>query len=130
MNYSINCKNAPRKAFLEALMPSILAQLGLTNSDKYLYITVESDSADAGMAVEVFGDYGIAMKTGMTVTELAVTLCHEMVHVRQMVVGLLKNGNTWRGKVYPADTDYLILPWEVQAFSRQEIIFRRAFASL
>jgi hypothetical protein len=49
--------------------------------------------------------------------------------VRQMALGLLKteNGaNYWRGKRYTPRTKYLDMPWEVDAFSKQELIFRRA----
>jgi hypothetical protein len=60
---------------------------------------------------------------------MGVTLAHEMVHVRQMAKGILKveNGvNYWRGKKYGKKTKYLDMPWEQDAFSKQELIFRRA----
>ena len=34
--------------------------------------------------------------------------------------------NIWRGKKYTKKTKYLNMPWELDAFSRQEIVFRRA----
>jgi hypothetical protein len=53
-----------------------------------------------------------------------------MVHVAQMAKGKLKtakNGSAvWCGKQYSKRTKYLNMPWEVDAFSKQEIIFRRA----
>jgi hypothetical protein len=54
-----------------------------------------------------------------------------MVHVKQMAKGTLKstkNGTTiWAGKKYSKKTEYLSMPWEIEAFSRQELILRRAF---
>jgi hypothetical protein len=62
--------------------------------------------------------------------ELALALSHEMVHVKQMAKGQLKGASRgaqmWMGKRYPASTPYLDRPWEVEAFSRQELIMRRA----
>jgi hypothetical protein len=61
--------------------------------------------------------------------DLGVTLAHEMVHVRQLAKGMLRveGGNKWwMGKKYSKRTKYLDMPWELDAFSRQEILFRRA----
>jgi hypothetical protein len=66
----------------------------------------------------------------MKLKEIGLTLAHEMVHVAQMAKGKLKtakNGSAvWCGKQYSKRTKYLNMPWEVDAFSKQEIIFRRA----
>jgi hypothetical protein len=46
-----------------------------------------------------------------------------------MAKGFLKskNGyNYWCGKKYSKRTKYLDMPWEQDAFGRQEIIFRKA----
>jgi hypothetical protein len=46
-----------------------------------------------------------------------------------MAKGILKveNGvSYWRGKKYSKKTKYLDMPWEQDAFSKQELIFRRA----
>jgi hypothetical protein len=59
------------------------------------------------------------------------TLAHELVHVKQMAKGILKstkNGSQiWAGKKYSKRTKYLDRPWEIEAFSKQELILRRAF---
>ena len=59
------------------------------------------------------------------------TLAHELVHVKQLAKGVLKQGaryTTWAGKKYSnKTTPYLDMPWEIQAFSQQELILRRAF---
>ena len=61
--------------------------------------------------------------------EMGTTLAHEMVHVKQIARGYLKtiNGvNYWMGKRVHGRTKYLNKPWEIEAFSKQELIFRRA----
>jgi hypothetical protein len=60
---------------------------------------------------------------------MGLTLAHEMIHVQQMARGILKTVkgiNYWRGRKYSKKTKYLDMPWEIGAFSRQEIIFRRS----
>jgi hypothetical protein len=38
-----------------------------------------------------------------------------------------KNGDQiWAGKRYSKNTAYLSRPWEIEAFSKQELILRRA----
>jgi hypothetical protein len=61
--------------------------------------------------------------------DLGVTLAHELTHVAQFAKGQLKptaKGRLWKGKFYKANHPYLDQPWEIQAFSKQEIVFRRA----
>jgi hypothetical protein len=61
--------------------------------------------------------------------DMGVTLAHEMVHVKQLAKGTLKVKNGvkyWCGKRYSKNAKYLNTPWELEAFARQEILFRRA----
>jgi hypothetical protein len=39
---------------------------------------------------------------------------------------LTPKGKRWKGKYYGSKTRYLDQPWEIDAFSKQELIFRRA----
>lgn len=60
---------------------------------------------------------------------LGITLGHEMTHVKQLASGILvegKNHYTWCGKRYKKNTPYLDQPWELQAYAKQEVLFRRA----
>ena len=62
---------------------------------------------------------------------LGVTLAHEMVHVKQLAKGTLKTVkgvSYWNGRRYSKRTKYLDQPWEIEAFSKQELLFRRAIA--
>jgi hypothetical protein len=62
--------------------------------------------------------------------EMATTLAHEMVHVKQLAKGQMRflpnEARIWKGKKYTKKTKYLDMPWELDAFSKQEILLRRA----
>jgi len=68
--------------------------------------------------------------TKFSLINMATTLAHEMVHVRQLAKGQLKylprEAKLWMGRRYTSKTRYLDQPWEQDAFARQEIIVRRA----
>lgn len=92
---------------------------------------MESDCAQLGLTVDMAGiGYMIVLKSSQSIKGLGLSLAHEMVHVRQMAKGIMKDtGNgtkIWAGKEYSKDTLYLDQPWELDAFARQEIILRRA----
>lgn len=134
MQYQIKSRSKNIKKFFEFLMPSLIKQLGLQNSKKFVLVEVSKSAGDGndGMTVPLNGldAYVISIKPAKW-QEMGVTLAHEMVHVKQLAKGILKSENGkkyWRGKVYRKNTRYLDLPWEVEAFSKQELIFRRAIS--
>jgi hypothetical protein len=119
------------KRFIEAVLPSMLTQLGLNSSRKFLMIKVDRDLRDHGTTVPMTGidTVLVVLKPKRNRLELGVTLAHELVHVRQLAKGILKitpRGKKWCGKFYSRRTPYLDQPWEQEAFARQEIVFRRA----
>ena len=120
-------------------MPSIINQLGLTNCRKALLVKITSDTP-AGMEgatlyMEFADCYLVLIKPAkrLSITSLlnlATTLAHEMVHVKQLAKGQLKylpkDQKIWMGKTYTKKTAYLDQPWELDAFAKQEIILRKA----
>jgi hypothetical protein len=119
------------RRFIEAVLPSMLTQLGLDSSRKFLMIKVDRELTDHGTTVPMTGidTVLVVLKPKRNRLELGITLAHELVHVRQLAKGILKitpQGKKWRGKFYSRRTPYLDQPWEQEAFARQEIIFRRA----
>jgi hypothetical protein len=132
MEYVVESKNSKYKKWVEALLPSMIKQLGLVNSRKTVLITVEScDSEGATYPLDPINSYVVVIKPGK-LKDIGITLAHEMAHVRQMSKGILKvvNGiNYWKGKRYTKKTKYLDQPWEQDAFAKQEIVFRRAIES-
>jgi hypothetical protein len=126
------CGSKRNKKFVEAILPSMITQLGLDSSRKAVVVQIEDDgTANMGstIPVDVLDSYIVVVKPHRKLKDIGFTLAHEMVHVRQMAKGILKsvkNGHTWAGKRYSNKTKYLDMPWEQDAFARQEIIFRRA----
>ncbi len=128
------------KKIVEALLPSMIKQLNLENCKKALLIKVTKDienNAD-GCSIDMakmFDCYLVLVQPSRSVGHFGETLAHEMVHVKQMAKGQLKTKSptnvSWCGKKYnPAKTAYLNQAWEVEAFSRQALIFRRAWESI
>ena len=122
---------AKTKRYIEGLLPSMLSQLSLTRSRQLLHIIVDRDIEHTGQTVPLSGidTVLVVLKPTRNWVDLGVTLAHELTHVAQFAKGQLKptaKGRTWKGKFYKANHPYLDQPWEIQAFARQEIIFRRA----
>jgi hypothetical protein len=126
------CGSRRNKKFVEAILPSIITQLGLDSSRKALVVQIENDGTDnmgSTIPVDALDSYIVVVKPHRKLKDIGFTLAHEMVHVRQMAKGILKsvkNGHTWAGKRYSNKTKYLDQPWEQDAFARQEILFRKA----
>ena len=130
MEFLVETRSVKKRKFIEAILPSMIKQLKLENSKKVLLVRVANECDGQGMTMPLNGldAYVIVVKPGWF-ADMGATLAHEMVHVRQMAKGILKveNGvNYWRGKKYSKKTKYLDMPWEQDAFSKQELIFRRA----
>lgn len=134
MEFKVEARSVKKRKFIEAILPSIIAQLGLTNSRKAVLIRLERDCEGMGVTVPVdcIDSYVVVIRATMCLKELGLTLAHEMVHVRQMAKGILrsvKGTYYWAGKRYTKRTKYLEQPWERDAFARQEIVFRTAIDS-
>lgn len=123
--------NPKAKAFIEAVLPSMIEQLKLTKSKKLLHVMLDPDLDDHGTTVPFtgLGTYLIVLKPTRDFIALGTTLAHELTHVAQFAKGILQvtpKGKRWRGKFYGRNVPYLNQPWEIQAFSKQELIMRRA----
>jgi hypothetical protein len=139
MEYKIESSNARIRKFLESLMPSFIEQLGLTNSKRAVLVKVtkdlDKDFQGATMNIEVADCMIVLIKppkrlTPMRLMDMSSTLAHEMVHVKQLAKGQMKllpnKARMWKGKRYSKKTKYLDMPWEIDAFSKQELLLRRA----
>ena len=119
------------KKFVESLLPSMLEQLKLTKSKKFLHVIVDPELDDLGTTMPLKGldTYLVVIKPVKDKAALGATLAHELTHVAQFAKGTLQltpRGKRWKGKYYGRRVPYLDQPWEIQAFARQEIVFRRA----
>lgn len=132
MEYKIITRSKILREITEELMNSYIAQLGLENSKMYLLIDISKKGSR--------GHDGLThvlpnLKSCVIAIHpqewqrFGLTLAHEMVHFKQYAKGhLRKDGDIfhWRGKQYSADMPYLDMPWEVEAYSKQELMFRKA----
>ena len=139
MEYLVEATNPNVSKFLNGLMPSMIEQLGLTRSRRAVLIKV-TDEIEEGMHgatldIRIADCYLVLIKKPKRITktsllDMGTTLAHEMVHVRQLAKGLMKflpnQARIWMGKRYSKKTHYLDQPWELDAFARQEIVFRKA----
>ena len=130
MQYHIDAGTRTRQ-YLAALLPSMLAQLKLTQSRTHLHIIVDRDIEHTGQTIPLTGINTIlvVIKPTRDRVQLGITLAHELAHVAQFAKGLLvctPKGKRWRGCFYGRSVAYLDQPWEQAAFARQELIFRRA----
>jgi hypothetical protein len=139
MEYLVEATNPNISKFLNGLMPSMIEQLGLTRSRRAVLIKVTNDIEEgmqgATLNIDIADCYLVLIKqpkrlTKANLLEMGTTLAHEMVHVRQLAKGQMKflpnQNRIWMGKRYSNRTHYLDQPWELDAFARQEIVFRKA----
>ena len=130
MKFIVQSRSKRTKKFFEAILPSMIDQLNLKNSRKCLIVKTDKiDSQGVTLPFYDIDTYLVVVNSTKRITDMGITLAHEMVHVRQMAKGKLKSvakGNVWNGKLYTKKTKYLDQPWEQDAFARQELIFRRA----
>jgi hypothetical protein len=134
MEYKVEGSRRNKK-FVEAILPSMISQLKLENCSKAVVIRI-ADECDGNQGItvdlsELTGCYMVVIKPTRKLKDIGLTLAHEMVHVKQLAKGILKNKqngvNIWAGKRYTNKVAYLDMPWEIEAFSKQELILRRAF---
>jgi hypothetical protein len=131
MQYEIRTTSTKTKQFIDSIMPSMIEQLGLTNSQKFVLIEISNACDDnLGYTTPLPGlnSYVVVLKRRKW-QDMGVTLAHEMVHVRQLAKGILRaegGKRYWRGRLYNKRTKYLDQPWELDALSQQDIVFRRA----
>lgn len=142
MEFAVEANSIHTKTFLESLMPSMIQQLGLECSRRAVLIKVTNDIPDdmegATYDIEVADCYLVIIrpvrrKTPSGLIAMAAILAHEMVHVRQLAKGIMKfsknDSRIWRGKRFSKKTPYLEQPWEIDAFTRSELILRRSLES-
>lgn len=75
-------------------------------------------------------EFELELDSKMPMRKLLVTLCHEMVHVKQYARGELYESerqgmHRWQGKYLKQDPDYWDQPWEIEAAGRETGLFIR-----
>lgn len=132
MEYLVKSRSKQLKRYVETLMPGLIKQLKLERSRKFVLIEIAKNITPGafGSTTNLPGldSYVIAL-TPQKWAELGSTLAHEMVHVKQFAKGhfqIVDGKYFWMGKRVTKRVKYLDQPWEREAFSKQEILFRKA----
>ena len=130
MNFYVEA-GAKTKQYIESLLPRMITQLKLDRSRQHLQVIVDGDNEHSGQTIPLKGvdTILVVIKPTRNLVELGITLAHEITHVAQFAKGTLTltpRGKRWKGRLYKNNHPYLDQPWEIQAFARQEIVFRRA----
>lgn len=130
MEIQVVCKSNNRKKIMEYCATFYTQQLNLQRSRAKLIITTISklrkNHGCLGCAyMEVPGEITVLLDSKLGFNNLIFTLAHEMVHVKQLAFGQLrevknrrgKPTRMWRGK--PTKTHALHSPWEREAYRRE-----------
>jgi len=69
-------------------------------------------------------EYEIEVSKDLSIKDFVMTLCHEMVHVKQYVRNEMDDWNgvavaRWKNKTVMPGTNYYELPWEKEAYELQ-----------
>jgi hypothetical protein len=139
MNFVIESKSKIRQNMLNTFGQKYAEFLNIDKKPGTVYIClrrdVDSEHQSEGLTLGFDKDFFIYLQSSLNACDLLRTLAHEMVHVKQLVRGQLKHKAT-RGKVdtywcgRKNNKSYLSQPWEVEAFSKEILLFRRAVQNL
>jgi hypothetical protein len=134
MKVNLLFRAGPKKELIEVLAKWYVRKFGLTKSKYTLNVLLNQSPLmygphELGAVVDVRGyDIYIRIRSTLDKFKLIKTFGHEMVHVKQIAKGQLKaeeRSFLWRGKRYPLTTRYSNRPWEIEAMSKEEILYRQ-----
>lgn len=81
---------------------------------------MNDDAVGYCMMLDNNREYQLEISKDLNIKELVMTICHEMVHVKQYVRNEMKEGQmVWKKKPIASDTKYYDLPWEKEAYTMQ-----------
>ena len=81
---------------------------------------MNDDAVGYCMMLDNNREYQLEISKDLNIKELVMTICHEMVHVKQYVRNEMKEGQmVWKKKPIASDTKYYDLPWEKEAYAMQ-----------
>lgn len=104
----------------------------------YIKPNLLKERSFAGVSGMMDGIVGVGIDSKLHFDRTMSTLAHEMVHVKQLLKGVLRVERVnekdifyWKGKEYPTDgVLYVDRPWELEAYSQQEVLVRRITGKL
>jgi hypothetical protein len=136
MDIQANCRSKLKREVLVELAQAYALLLKLDKNPKSVTIVTRRDVQSSfeadGFATEHDGQYFIFLQSTLKQDKMARILAHEMVHIKQFVLGQLKikphnkrYGYFWLGKL--TKNKYLDRPWEIEAYSKESLLMHKAF---
>jgi len=88
----------------------------------YIEINIKDMKVYEGTCFDIDDrEYEIDINKKLSFEDFCVSICHEMVHVKQFIRKELYSDCIF----YKTYEEYLNLPWEVEAYEKQEILFEK-----
>lgn len=130
MEIQVKCRNAERKEFIDSCARFFAKKLNICNSTytvliQSVYQLRQKRKSNGEVYRSGYRTIHMVLDSRLLMSQLLLTLAHEMVHVKQICRGqysgkIARNGRLqaqWCGKVIKAK--YEDRPWEIEAFGRQ-----------
>ena len=130
MEIQVKCRNEERRDLIDSCARFFAKQLNLKNSTysvtiQSVYQLRKNCNSNGEVYRSGYRTIHMSLDSRLPMTQLLMTVAHEMVHVKQIARGqysgkLARNGrllSQWCGKVVKAK--YHDRPWEIEAFGRQ-----------
>lgn len=119
---------------LETMAGFLAGKFGIIEADVELTLMYSKDQIKEtganGLVGTPEGRIVVCLDSRLEFTVALMTMAHEMVHVRQLVTGVLRyemQGDTeiilWHGVRYPSGFPYLRRPWELEAMREEKILY-------
>ena len=81
---------------------------------------MKGDAVGYCLMLDTNREFEIEVSKDLSIKDFVLTLCHEMVHVKQYVRKEMDCvGTRWKKHEVPAGTNYMDLPWEKEAYAKQ-----------
>ena len=88
----------------------------------YIEINIKNMKGFEGTCVDYDErEYFIDVNRKQSLEDLCVTICHEMVHVKQYIRNQLRCEDI----NYKTYEEYINLPWEKEAYEKQEVLYNK-----
>lgn len=142
ISIQVTSRSAVRRDFITAICTFYAQELGIFDSDGRVAILSEKKvTSEFGHNGSVFmnQDDGVVymlINSNLTMEKLMLTLAHEMVHVKQYLLGELHQvidgddvTNIWHGHVVP-EMQYFDRPWEIEAMREEKYLSTRVWAKI
>lgn len=120
---NVNGGNLTQRTLIEDVVMFMMKQLMPRIRNIEIDINLKKIGGDVAgycMQLDTNREFEIEVDKTLSVRDLVLTVCHEMVHVKQYVRKEMdERGRRWKKAEISNDTPYMELPWEKEAYRLQ-----------